>query len=116
MDPGLDPAQQRAWLAFIRVQLRLTYEMTRQLQLDSGMSLPDWDVLTALGAGPAEGMAVTALTAQIGWERSRLSHHARRMADRGLVASPRSRRALLQVPAQRHLGRRPAVRPRTPAR
>jgi DNA-binding MarR family transcriptional regulator len=29
---------------------------------------------------------VTALAAQIGWERSRLSHHAKRMAQRGLVS------------------------------
>ena len=44
----LDGDQQRAWLAYIRVQLRLAYEMNRQLLTDSGMSLPDYDVLTAL--------------------------------------------------------------------
>ena len=33
--------QQRAWLAYMRVQLRLTYEMNRQLQADSNLSLPD---------------------------------------------------------------------------
>ena len=31
----LDQEQQRAWLAYIRVQLRLVYEMNRQLQADS---------------------------------------------------------------------------------
>lgn len=36
----LDHDQQRAWLAYIRVQLRLAYEMNRQLLADSGMSLP----------------------------------------------------------------------------
>ena len=81
----LDEEQQRAWLAYIKVQLRLTYEMNRQLQSDSRMSLADWDVLTALGASQSASMAVTALAAQIGWERSRLSHHAKRMASRGLV-------------------------------
>jgi hypothetical protein len=30
----------------MRVQLRLAYEMNRQLLADSGMSLPDYDVLT----------------------------------------------------------------------
>ena len=34
----LDGEQQRAWLAYIRVQLRLTYEMNRQLQSDSDLS------------------------------------------------------------------------------
>jgi len=49
----LDGDQQRAWLAYIWVQLRLGYEMNRQLLADSGMSLPDYDVLTALSV--AEG-------------------------------------------------------------
>ncbi|WP_280664092.1 MULTISPECIES: MarR family winged helix-turn-helix transcriptional regulator [unclassified Kitasatospora] len=81
----LDEEQQRAWLAYIKVQLRLVYEMNRQLQADSRMSLADWDVLTALGASESASLTVTALAAQIGWERSRLSHHAKRMASRGLV-------------------------------
>ena len=82
----LDPDQQRAWLAFIRVQLRLTYEMNRQLLADSGMSLPDYDVLTALSVANGGRMPITVLAAQIGWERSRVSHHVRRMSARGLVA------------------------------
>ena len=82
----LDGDQQRAWLAYIRVQLRLTYEMNRQLLADSGMSLPDWDVLTALSIAGGGRMRITELAAQIGWERSRVSHHVRRMSARGLVA------------------------------
>src|SRR2546429_4211930 len=81
----LDAAQQRAWLAYIRLQLRLAYEMNRQLLADSGMSLPDYDVLTALGVADGGRMPITVLAAQIGWERSRVSHHVRRMSDRGLV-------------------------------
>src|ERR1700727_696458 len=81
----LDGEQQRAWLAYIRVQLRLAYEMNRQLLADSGMSLPDYDVLTALSMADGERMQITVLAAQIGWERSRVSHHVRRMSSRGLV-------------------------------
>jgi DNA-binding MarR family transcriptional regulator len=81
----LDAEEQRAWLAYIRVQLRLTYEMNRQLQADSGLSLADYDVLTALSASTGGRMQITSLAAQIGWERSRLSHHVRRMARRDLV-------------------------------
>ncbi len=82
----LDGDQQRAWLAYVRVQLRLAYEMNRQLLADSGMSLPDYDVLTALSVADGGRMQITVLAAQIGWERSRVSHHVRRMAARGLVA------------------------------
>jgi DNA-binding MarR family transcriptional regulator len=84
-DGWLDDDQQRAWLAYIRVQLRLTYEMNRQLLADSGMSLPDYDVLTALSVADGGRMQITVLAAQIGWERSRVSHHVRRMSARGLV-------------------------------
>lgn len=81
----LDGDQQRTWLAYIRVQLRLAYEMNRQLLADSGLSLPDYDVLTALSVAERGRMQVTVLAAQIGWERSRVSHHVRRMSARGLV-------------------------------
>ena len=81
----LEGDQQRAWLAYIRIQLRLAYEMNRQLLADSGMSLPDYDVLTALSVADGGRMPITVLAAQIGWERSRVSHHVRRMSARGLV-------------------------------
>ncbi|HEX6713302.1 MAG TPA: MarR family winged helix-turn-helix transcriptional regulator [Thermoleophilaceae bacterium] len=88
--------QQRAWLAYMRVQLRLTYEMNRELQADSNLSLPDYDVLNALRYAPGGRMRITALAARIGWERSRLSHHVRRLEGRELVESrpaPADRRA-----------------------
>src|SRR5258708_12278429 len=81
----LTPAQQRAWLAYIRVQLRMNYEMHRQLLADSGLSLSDYDVLVALSNAPRARMRVADLAAQIGWERSRVSHHLRRMCERGLT-------------------------------
>jgi len=80
----------------MRVQQRLGYEMNRQLQADSGLSLADYDVLNALSGVPDESMQIGGLAAQIGWERSRLSHHARRMERRGLVRcdlAPRDRRS-----------------------
>jgi DNA-binding MarR family transcriptional regulator len=81
----LEGDQQRAWLAYIRVQLRLAYEMNRQLLADGGMSLPDYDVLTGLSVAEEGRMPITVLAAQIGWERSRVSHHVRRLSARGLV-------------------------------
>ena len=75
----------RTWLAYMRLEQRLGYEMNRQLQADSDLSLADYDVLNALSGVADECMQVSALAALIGWERSRLSHHARRMESRGLV-------------------------------
>jgi len=42
-------------------------------------------VLTALSVADGGRMPITVLAAQIGWERSRVSHHVRRMSARGLV-------------------------------
>jgi DNA-binding MarR family transcriptional regulator len=88
-DPGdslsLSPSQQRAWVTYMRVQLRMNYEINRQLQRDSGLSLADYHVLNALSHILDHNPQVTDLAAFIGWERSRLSHHLRRLCDCGLA-------------------------------
>ncbi|MCG5431939.1 MarR family winged helix-turn-helix transcriptional regulator [Mycobacterium sp. MYCO198283] len=82
---GLEPAQHRAWLRYMRVYHRLEYEMNRQLQTDCGMSLGDYTVMNALMNAPQHRARLNVLATTIGWERSRLSHHLERMNRRGLV-------------------------------
>jgi len=82
-----DTDQWRAWRAYSRVQLRLSYEINRQLQADSDLSAADYDVLVALSGSGGGRMAISVLANHIGWERSRVSHHVKRMAARGLVVS-----------------------------
>ena len=84
-DYPLTEPQQRAWLNYMRVYHRLEYEMNRQLQADSGLSLGDYTVMNALSQAPGRRLQLSALANTIGWERSRLSHHLVRMAQRGLV-------------------------------
>src|SRR5277367_2488772 len=67
------------------VQMRMNYEMNRQLQSDSDLSLADYHVLNALTAAPGERLQVSDLAALIGWERSRASHQLRRLCERGLA-------------------------------
>ncbi|MBE1502352.1 DNA-binding MarR family transcriptional regulator [Amycolatopsis lexingtonensis] len=81
----LTEAETAAWYAYMKVHLRLEYELNRQLRADSGISLADHHVLVALTSEPGGRMRVTDLAIRIGWERSRLSHHLKRMRDRGLV-------------------------------
>ena len=88
----LTDEQQQTWFAYMRVVLRLNYEMNRQLQTESELSLPDYHVLNALGDSDGGRLQLTALAARIGWERSRASHHLRRMSGRGLVELCRSAR------------------------
>jgi DNA-binding MarR family transcriptional regulator len=84
-DYPLTPSQQRAWLHYMQVYHRLEYEMNRQLQTDSGLSLGDYTVMNALSQAPEGRAQLTSLATTIGWERSRLSHHLVRMTKRGLV-------------------------------
>src|ERR1700687_6458122 len=83
--PWLSPSQKRAWLAYMRVQLRMNYEINRQLQRDSDLSLPEYHVFNALSNAPDHRLQVTDLAALIGWERSRVSHQVRRLCERGLT-------------------------------
>jgi DNA-binding MarR family transcriptional regulator len=84
-EPWLPAAELRAFRAFMSVQMRLNYEMNRQLQSDSDLSLADYHVLNALTDAPDGRLQVSDLAALIGWERSRASHQLRRLCERGLA-------------------------------
>ena len=84
-DPWLSATELRAFRAFMRVQMRMNYEMNRQLQSDNDLSLADYHVLNALTDAPGGRLQVSDLAALIGWERSRASHQLRRLCERGLA-------------------------------
>ncbi|MCI2422558.1 MarR family transcriptional regulator [Saccharopolyspora sp. K220] len=67
------------------MQAKLAARLNRQLQADSGLSLPDFDVLVQLTDHPERRVRVLALAEALQWEKSRLSHHLARMQRRGLV-------------------------------
>jgi DNA-binding MarR family transcriptional regulator len=81
----LDAREERAWRALQMMQMRLEGELARQLSSESGLSYQDYTVLVALTGQPEGRMRAFELGALLGWEKSRLSHHVKRMADRGLV-------------------------------
>jgi DNA-binding MarR family transcriptional regulator len=83
----LDPAQLRVWLAYMRVNLQLTYEMNHQLLAESELSLSDYHLLSKLHQAPDHRLRIAPLAREIGWERSRASHQVRRMTQRGLTAT-----------------------------
>lgn len=85
----LSPDEERAWRALQLMQMRLEGELARQLAEGSGLSYPDYVVLVALTAEPDGRARAFHLADQLGWEKSRLSHHVARMAARGLVTRER---------------------------
>ena len=51
-DQWLTADEQRAWRAYLRVGTLLTARLNRQLQADSGLSLPEYEVLVRLSEAP----------------------------------------------------------------
>lgn len=86
---SLDEREERAWRALQFMQMRLTGRLARDLAASSDLSYPDYVVLVALTDRPDGRMRLFELGAALGWEKSRLSHHVARMAERGLVAKER---------------------------
>jgi DNA-binding MarR family transcriptional regulator len=83
--PWLTEKQQRVWREWLAMNARLPAALHRQLQSDSGLSLQDFDVLVRLTDTPGARVRILPLANALGWERSRLSHHVKRMEGRGLV-------------------------------
>ena len=81
----LDDDEARAWRSLQRMQLRIEGALARQLAAESGLSYSDYLVLVGLTASPGGRMRLFELARELGWEKSRVSHHITRMADRGLV-------------------------------
>ncbi|WP_029541740.1 MarR family winged helix-turn-helix transcriptional regulator [Serinicoccus profundi] len=83
--PWLDEAEMDLWRAWLRVQTELPAAMGRALHEDSDLSLQDFETLVRLSESGEGRLRVSVLAEQMHWERSRLSHHLRRMGARGLV-------------------------------
>ena len=83
--PWLEESQQSLWRRWIRVNALLPVALHRELQADSRLSLPDFEVLVCLTENPDGRVRVSDLAHALNWERSRLSHHVGRMERRGLV-------------------------------
>lgn len=81
----LDAREARAWRNLQFMQMRLEYELSRLITAESSLSGPDYVVLVALTGETHGRMRQHELATKLGWDKTRLSHHLRRMIDRGLV-------------------------------
>lgn len=77
--------QLRIWRDFIETTEALRSELASRLQSECSLSSGDYAVLLALSEAQGGRMRSSELAADIGWERSRLSHHLGRMERRGLI-------------------------------
>jgi DNA-binding MarR family transcriptional regulator len=85
MTEWLDDRQQRIWRAWIKLNRDLPAALGRQIQSGSDLSMADFEVLVNLTDVPEGRLRISELASGMNWERSRVSHHLKRMAARGLV-------------------------------
>ena len=81
----LTAAQLAVWRSFTETSEALRVELASRLTSRSGVSAGDYAVLLALSEADGHRLRSSALAVEVGWERSRLSHHLGRMEKRGLV-------------------------------
>jgi DNA-binding MarR family transcriptional regulator len=81
----LDERQQHVWQAYLHMNQRLYARLEDRLVRDAGLSAADYSVLVPLSETPGGVLRARELGTELGWDRSRLSHHIRRMEERGLV-------------------------------
>lgn len=85
----LDEREARAWRGLQAMQLRLTARLSREIAADSELSYPDYTVLVVLTDQGDGRLRAFELGRELGWEKSRVSHHVSRMVARGLVRRER---------------------------
>jgi len=81
----LDDREQRVWQAYLHLNQHLFATLEDQLVRDAGLSGADYKVLHPLSEAPDGLLRARELCTEIGWDRSRLSHHLTRMEKRGLI-------------------------------
>jgi DNA-binding MarR family transcriptional regulator len=82
----LNERQQHVWQGYLHMNQDLYALLEQQLSRQSGLSGADYKVLHPLSEAPGGLLRARDLGTEIGWDRSRLSHHLTRMEKRGLVA------------------------------
>ncbi len=81
----LTPTEERAWRGYRRMRTLLDLQLARDLARDSGLSEPDFDVLSTLTERADARWRAGDLAERLLWSTSRLTHHVKRMEGRGLV-------------------------------
>lgn len=89
MSARLTSRQHRVWQTFVVLSQAVRREVGRDLTESSGLSEADFTVLAELAHARGGTMRSTRCARALDWETDRLSHHLRRMEQRGLVSRTR---------------------------
>lgn len=81
----LDAEEQAAWRKYRLMSRRLDAYLASDLSRNAGLSMQDYDVLSALSEAVNQRQCAKNLIPHLLWSPSRLSHHVDRMQRRELV-------------------------------
>lgn len=84
MSEWLDEASMQAWMAYVRMRMKVEGEIAFGLERD-GLSGADYEVLTTLSDQPGVSMRAKDLARVMNWHKARLSRQLARMDKRGLL-------------------------------
>lgn len=83
---GLSVKQFGAWRAFHKIRMQLLPYMTKKIHKNTGLSPAEYFLLVALLESPAGELRSSEISEILDWEKSRVSHQAKRMEERALVS------------------------------
>ncbi|HEX7443484.1 MAG TPA: MarR family transcriptional regulator [Acidimicrobiales bacterium] len=96
----LDDDEQKAWRAYLQAMHLLTTQLERELQRDSSLSHPDYQILVNLSEAEGRRLRMSELASRTQSSRSRLTHAVARLEAAGWVtreSCPTDRRGLFAV-------------------
>ncbi|MEU9016083.1 MarR family transcriptional regulator [Actinomadura sp. NPDC048394] len=82
---ALDPAELRAWTAFLAAGHLLDHEIERQLKRDGGLSHAEFEVLVRLHRADGGRLRMSDLAREVMISKSRLTYQITRLERAGLV-------------------------------
>lgn len=77
------------WREYVETSEAVRRTLGSDFQSTSGISPGDYSVMLSISEAADQRLRSSDLADLVGWERSRLSHHLRRMEERGLVTRTR---------------------------
>lgn len=81
----LSDDEQKAWRSYVLMRRTLESHLARHMQRECELSPSDFEILVNLSESETGRMRAADLGAATQWEKSRVSHHLRRMEKRGLI-------------------------------
>ncbi|MFJ9367751.1 MarR family winged helix-turn-helix transcriptional regulator [Nocardia sp. NPDC101769] len=96
----LNEEERAAWLAFLSASSLLERRLGRQLERDSGLSHPQYEILVRLAAAPDGELRMTELASTLLNSKSKLTYQVDQLEKAGLVARRSCRTDLRAVYAR----------------